>query len=103
MEWSAAAQRFYEEMLADGFVEEFARAWAEVYEKGYRIGFVDGVRRLRLSAGTQRFGAPSPSIMAALTSLAEWEELAGLGSRLREVSSWEELLCAACHSIDEFR
>jgi hypothetical protein len=52
-------------------------------------------RKMLLLQGRSRFGEPSPEAVAALDALTDVSRLEELGIRLLQVSSWQELGCAA--------
>jgi hypothetical protein len=45
-----------------------------------------------LKLGTERFGAPSADVRAAIEAITEIEQLDALVTRVRDVGSWDELL-----------
>jgi len=61
-------------------------------DEGRVEGRVEGERRLVARLGTQRFGAPGPSVVAALDALTDVDALERLADRLLTAQSWDDLL-----------
>ena len=64
--------------------------------EGHIVGLVEGraeeARRLTVRLGTQRFGAPNPSIIAALDSVTDVEMLEAVADRVLTAQNWDDLL-----------
>jgi hypothetical protein len=54
-------------------------------------GREEGVKRLLLLQGQERFGPPDESIQTRLVGITDFERLEHLGLRLLRVSGWQEL------------
>jgi hypothetical protein len=55
-------------------------------------GRQEGMLRLLLRQGRQKFGSPSDAIMATLTAITDLDRLERMGDQVLNVSSWDELL-----------
>lgn len=60
--------------------------------EGEAEGRTSEARRLLVLQGTRRFGPPSDETRAAIERITDLDQLEGLGLRLLDVGSWEELL-----------
>lgn len=62
------------------------------YQAILEEGRVDGIKKMLLVLGTDRFGAPDEATSAVIGAINEEARLEELSKRLLHVSSWEELL-----------
>jgi hypothetical protein len=79
-------------MLDQVFQGVRAMRESSAYQAILDEGRVEEAQKIILRLGRQKFGAPSDSILAALTAIAHLERLEQLSDRLLLVSTWDELL-----------
>jgi len=63
-----------------------------IVEEGVEKGRLEEARQMLLDLGTERLGAPSEEVEAAIGRTTDLEHLRRLGRRLFHVSTWQELL-----------
>jgi len=64
----------------------------ETLEEGREQGRVEEARRLVLDLGTDKFGAPEPSLVSTVETIGDPDVLERLVRRILRATSWQELL-----------
>src|SRR5271155_599312 len=75
----------------DAWMEESA-TYQEIFEKGFQIGRIQGLREVLLRHGTLKFGNADASVVAALEAISDAERLLKLGESLLIALSWDQML-----------
>lgn len=60
--------------------------------RGEAKGLINGARRVLLTFGSRRFGAPPADVFEKINSLTDFDRLERLTERVPEVVGWDELL-----------
>jgi hypothetical protein len=71
------------------------RPWWEdssTYWAIFNRGRLQGVRHTVVGLGEQRFGTPSPEVVAYLESVADLERLEGMLLRILSATGWNDLI-----------
>ncbi|MBY0523858.1 MAG: hypothetical protein K2R98_10700 [Gemmataceae bacterium] len=88
----------YDQQLVNQLLEgvigmEESVTYQAIVAKGEAKGARQELRKVLLSQGTERFGAPAPPWAAtALAQMEDLEQLEALATKLLRVESWDELL-----------
>ena len=63
-----------------------------ILDEGRQEGCQEGMLRLLLRQGRQKFGPPSGAIMATLKGITDLDRLERMGDQVFNVSTWDDLL-----------
>jgi predicted transposase YdaD len=80
----------YQAIMAEGQAEGRAQGMAQ----GETLGRTRGMIELLVELGTEYLGAPDAATRTVLEAIADANRLKELGKRIRQVSSWAELLAS---------
>jgi predicted transposase YdaD len=92
MKESVTYQAIIAEGRARGIAEGMAEGRTQGMAQGETLGRTRGMIELLVELGTEHLGPPDAPTRVALEAIADPNRLKELGKRIRQVSSWEELL-----------
>jgi predicted transposase YdaD len=73
---------------------EESTVYQGIFAEGEAKGRLNDARKLFLVLATDKLGSPGEQVLDEVNSLADIERLHALARRIRDVSSWEELLAS---------
>jgi hypothetical protein len=71
---------------------EESSVYQGIFARGRAEGLVEEARKILLSLGRRKFGAPSEAVAAQLNEISDLDHLHGLTDRILDATSWDELL-----------
>ena len=80
----------YPMALAEGYVEDLARAFAVGYAKGFDEGCLEAARETLILVGSRELGWPDEAAEAWVKGLKNLDHIHEFIDRVREYSNWWE-------------